>query len=139
MTHGRREGSLLSRNALWNAKTDIGFCRKRIWMEFKPMISSHWIEPRVHLPLWGFARTLRLGIAAAVLGARRDGSALSCACASRRPSSPRSTTNVDGVVSEEEFLAAVPGATSETFASADVNGDTVLTPDEYEAMAAMMQ
>ncbi|MFK7791845.1 MAG: hypothetical protein AB8B88_04150 [Devosiaceae bacterium] len=47
--------------------------------------------------------------------------------------------NVDGVISEDEFLAAMPEATSETFASADVNGDTVLTQDEYEAMAAMMQ
>ena len=47
--------------------------------------------------------------------------------------------NVDGVVSEDEFLAAMPEATADTFASADVNGDTVLTQDEYEAMAAMMQ
>lgn len=47
--------------------------------------------------------------------------------------------NVDGVVSEDEFLMAMPDATAETFASADVNGDTVLTQEEYEAVAAMMQ
>ncbi len=47
--------------------------------------------------------------------------------------------NVDGVISEDEFLAAMPEATAETFASADVNAETVLTQDEYEAMAAMMQ
>jgi hypothetical protein len=47
--------------------------------------------------------------------------------------------NIDGVISEDEFLAAMPEATAETFASADVNADTVLTQDEYEAMAAMMQ
>lgn len=47
--------------------------------------------------------------------------------------------NVDGVISEDEFLMAMPEATAETFASADVNADTVLTQEEYEAMAAMMQ
>jgi hypothetical protein len=47
--------------------------------------------------------------------------------------------NVDGVISEDEFLAAMPEGTAETFASADVNGDTVLTQDEYEALLAMMQ
>ena len=102
------------------------------------MISSHWIEPRVHLPLWGFARTLRLGIAAAVL-ALGAMAAPYLAHAQQAPQFAEVDANVDGVVSEDEFLAAMPEATAETFASADVNGDTVLTPDEYEAMAAMMQ
>ena len=47
--------------------------------------------------------------------------------------------NVDGVISEDELLAAMPAATSETFTSADLNGDTVLTQDEYDAMASMME
>ena len=47
--------------------------------------------------------------------------------------------NVDGVVSEDEFLAAMPTATAETYASADVNGDSVLTQEEYEVVAAMME
>lgn len=102
------------------------------------MISSHWIEPRVHLPLWDFARTLRLGIATGVLALGTVTAPL-FAKAQEAPSFADVDTNVDGVVSEEEFLAAMPEATSETFASADVNADTVLTQDEYEAMAAMMQ
>lgn len=48
-------------------------------------------------------------------------------------------SNVDGVISEDEYLAAFPEGTSESFVMADVNGDSVLTQDEYEAMAALMQ
>ncbi|MEM1286218.1 MAG: hypothetical protein ACFB01_04980 [Cohaesibacteraceae bacterium] len=102
------------------------------------MISSHWIEPRVHLPLWGFARTLRLGVATGVL-ALGAVAAPYLAQAQQAPMFADVDTNVDGVVSEEEFLAAMSDATPETFASADLNGDTVLTPDEYEAVASMMQ
>lgn len=80
-------------------------------------------------------KTLALG------GTFAAGVALSpmMAAAQDAPSFSDVDVNVDGVISEDEFLAAMPEATADTFASADVNGDTVLTQDEYEAMAAMMQ
>ncbi|MEM6383045.1 MAG: hypothetical protein AAF739_10245 [Pseudomonadota bacterium] len=46
--------------------------------------------------------------------------------------------NVDGVVSQDELLAAFPDMTTDDFAMADTNGDTVITEDEYEAMATDM-
>lgn len=72
--------------------------------------------------------TLTAGVASPMIAMAQDA-----------PSFSDVDLNVDGVISEDEFLAAMPDATSETFTSADVNGDTVLTQDEYEAMAAMMQ
>ena len=47
-------------------------------------------------------------------------------------------TNVDGVISVEEFLQALPDMTEEDFASFDTNSDTAITVDEYEAMRAAM-
>lgn len=81
---------------------------------------------------------LNLAKTAALGGALAVGGALA-ANAMEAPGFSDVDTNVDGVVSQEEFLAAMPEATADTFVSADVNGDTVLTQDEYETMAAMMQ
>lgn len=84
---------------------------------------------------------LNLVKTAALGGAFAAGVALSPMAASAQdaPGFSDVDINVDGVISEDEFLAAMPEATADTFMSADVNGDTVLTQDEYEAMAAMMQ
>lgn len=79
-----------------------------------------------------FAKTAALGGAMAVGGAL-------VASAADAPAFSDVDTNVDGVISQEEFLQAMPDATADTFISADVNGDTVLSQDEYETMAAMMQ
>ncbi|MBV6657637.1 MAG: hypothetical protein KI785_07710 [Devosiaceae bacterium] len=46
--------------------------------------------------------------------------------------------NIDGVISEDEFLAAMPSMTADDFVMADGNGDTVLTQEEYEAMTDAM-
>lgn len=46
--------------------------------------------------------------------------------------------NVDGVISEDEFLAAMPSMTSGDFATADLNADTVVTEDEYTALVDSM-
>lgn len=81
---------------------------------------------------------LNLAKTAALGGALAVGGAL-VASAQDAPGFSDVDTNVDGVISEDEFLAAMPETTADTFVSADVNGDTVLTQDEYEAMAAMMQ
>lgn len=88
-----------------------------------------------------FSNFLATGKVAALAGVFAFGAALSpiMAQAQDAPEFAAVDQNVDGVVSEDEFLAAMPEATAETFASADVNGDTVLTQDEYEAMVAMMQ
>jgi hypothetical protein len=59
--------------------------------------------------------------------------------AQEMPSFAQVDQNVDGLISEDELLAAYPEATAETFATADINADTVLTPEEYEAMDSMMQ
>ena len=47
--------------------------------------------------------------------------------------------NVDGIISQDEFLAVFPNATADMFVAADSNADTVLNQDEYEAATAMMQ
>ena len=47
--------------------------------------------------------------------------------------------NVDGVISQDEFLGAYPNSTTDVFVAGDVDGDTVLTQAEYEAMATAMQ
>jgi hypothetical protein len=87
---------------------------------------------------YGFLRTWKMAL---LTGGLTLGVALSpyMAQAQDAPGFSDVDQNVDGVVSEDEFLMAMPEATAETFASADVNGDTVLTQDEYEAMAAMME
>ncbi len=45
--------------------------------------------------------------------------------------------NVDGVLSEAEFLAGVYDATPGLFAKADANSDTVLTWAEYESLTPL--
>lgn len=82
--------------------------------------------------LLNLAKTVALGGAMAVGGAL-------AASAMEAPAFSDVDSNVDGVISQEEFLAAMPEGTADTFISADVNGDTVLSQDEYETMAAMMQ
>ena len=76
--------------------------------------------------------------AAAVLGAGALVAPLA-AHAQGAPSFAEVDSNVDGVISEDEFLAAMPSMTADQFAEADTNGDTVLTEDEYDAMTAAME
>lgn len=85
--------------------------------------------------------TLSAGLKTLALSAAFAGGMVAAplvASAQDAPSFADVDTNIDGVISEDELLAAMPDLTADAFALADVNGDTVLSTDEYETMAAMM-
>ncbi|MEM6711586.1 MAG: EF-hand domain-containing protein [Pseudomonadota bacterium] len=54
------------------------------------------------------------------------------------PSFAEADQNIDGIISEDEFMAAFPDATADLFAAADGNADTVLTRAEYENAVSVM-